>query len=413
MENRLVIVGAGQSGFAVAAKLRALGDERPITMIGDEGLPPYQRPPLSKKYLTGEADFGSLLFRPDNWFREKDIDLRLSNPVEEINRQAKCVVLRNSDKLVFADLVLTTGASPRRLPSAIGGDLEGVYVVRDKRDCDLLRTVMHPGRRVLIVGGGYIGLEAAAVARTLGLKVLLLELGTRILQRVAASDTSDIVRAAHLANGVELREDTGLRTLISEKGRVVGAELSDGSKVAADFVIVGIGVVPNDRLARASGLEVGNGVSVDEYGCTSDPSIFAAGDCAEFSYRGMSVRLESVQNAVDQAETVATSITGGRVPYQPQPWFWSDQFDLKLQIAGYNAGYDRTLVRNGQRPGAKSVWYFEQERFIAVDAINDPKAFVSGKRMLALGISPPEEVLENEALDLVEYTRAAAATLAA
>ncbi|NRP23266.1 Ferredoxin--NAD(P)(+) reductase fdr [Ensifer adhaerens] len=412
MENRLVIVGAGQSGFAVAAKLRAQGDTRPITIIGSESVPPYQRPPLSKKYLVGDVAFETLLFRHEDWFRDNHIDLCLGSSVEEIDRREKCIVLQNGSRIAYDSLVLTTGASPRSLPSAVGGDLQGVYLVRDKRDCDLLRAEMRPERSVLIIGGGYVGLEAAAVARSLGLRVILVELGTRILQRVAASDTSDIVRAAHVAKGVEFRENTGLVTLISDQGHVTGAELSDGSKISADFVIIGIGVVPNDQLARASGLSVGNGISVDEYGCTSDPSIYAAGDCTEFSYKGRSVRLESVQNAVDQAETVATSIMGGRVRYEPQPWFWSDQFDLKLQIAGYNVGYDRTLVRNGSRPGAKSVWYFQQGQFIAVDAINDPKAFVSGRRMLSLGINPPAAVLEDEGLDLVAYIRSITASAA-
>lgn len=400
MTGRLVIVGAGQAGFALAAKLRALGDLRPITIVGAEENLPYQRPPLTKKYLLGEMTFDRLLFRPQQWYADNNVEIRLSTWVEQINRTAKQVVMQDGSTLAYETLALATGATPRRLPPAVGGALEGVYLARDKRDADQLAGEMRAGRRVLIIGGGYIGLEAAAVARHRGLEVTLIEMADRILQRVAAKETADIFRAIHKQHDVVIREKTGLKQLIGKNGHVAAAELSDGSTIDVDFVIVGIGVAPNDRLAKEAGLEVGNGIIVDSFARTSDPSVFAVGDCAELPWNGGRIRLESVQNAVDQAEAAAGIIAGGDAPYDPKPWFWSDQYDVKLQIAGFNLGYDETLLRPGVREGSSSVWYFKQGRFIAVDAINDAKAYVTGKKLLETGIDPAKAVLADPAADL-------------
>lgn len=404
MTGRLVIIGAGQAGFALAAKLRALKDARPITIIGSEDVIPYQRPPLSKKYLLGEMEFDRLTFRPESWFAEHDVELLLSTYVEEIDRKAKSVRMQDGAVLEYDTLALATGSTPRTLPPSVGGDLDGVFTVRDKRDADLLAGEMKPGRRLLIIGGGYIGLEAAAVARHLGLEVTLIEMADRILQRVAAKETADVMRAIHDSHGVVIREKTGLHRLIGGSGpegnHVRAAELSDGSTIDVDFVIVGIGVKPNDDLAQQCGLEVGNGVIVDEFARTSDPSIFAMGDCAMLPWKGERIRLESVQNAVDQAEAAAAILAGGSAPYDAKPWFWSDQYDVKLQIAGFNMGYDETLVRKGAREGSLSIWYFREGRFIAVDAINDAKAYVSGKKLLDTGIQPNRDVLADPAADL-------------
>ncbi|WP_026283064.1 FAD-dependent oxidoreductase [Rhizobium sp. 2MFCol3.1] len=400
MTDRLVIIGAGQAGFAMAAKLRALKDIRPITILGAEDVLPYQRPPLTKKYLLGEMSFDRLLFRPEQWFTDNEVEIRLSTWVEQIKRDKKQVVLQDGSTIDYGTLALTTGSTPRGLPAAIGGDLKGVYVARDKRDADLLAAEMRPGRRVLIIGGGYIGLEAAAVARHLGLEVTVIEMADRILQRVAAKETADIMRVIHEEHDVQIREKTGLKHLIGRDGKLVGAELSDGSIIDIDFAIVGIGVTPNDQLAKESGLEVANGIVVDEFARTSDPSIFAAGDCAALPWQGGRIRLESVQNAVDQADAAAAIIAGGNAPYEPKPWFWSDQYDVKLQIAGFNLGYDETLLRPGAREGAHSIWYFKSGKFIAVDAINDAKAYVSGKKMLELGINPDKSILADGSSDL-------------
>ncbi|MBB4570287.1 NAD(P)/FAD-dependent oxidoreductase [Rhizobium leucaenae] len=405
MTGRLVIVGAGQAGFALAAKVRTLGDSRPITIIGAEENLPYQRPPLTKKYLLGEMAFDRLLFRPEHWYADNNVEIRLSTWVEQIDRAAKQVMMQDGSALGYETLALATGAMPRRLPPSVGGALEGVYLARDKRDADQLASEMRAGRRVLIIGGGYIGLEAAAVARHRGLEVTLIEMADRILQRVAARETADIMRAIHRQHDVVIREKTGLKQLIGKNGHVVAAELSDGSTIDVDFVIVGIGVAPNDRLAKEAGLGVGNGIVVDSFARTSDPSIFAVGDCAELPWNGGRIRLESVQNAVDQAEAAAGIIAGGNEPYDPKPWFWSDQYDVKLQIAGFNLGYDETLLRAGGREGSASVWYFQDGRFIAVDAINDAKAYVTGKKLLETGINPEKAILADSAADLKQLLR--------
>ncbi|RKE85431.1 FAD-dependent oxidoreductase [Rhizobium sp. AG855] len=400
MAGRLVIVGAGQAGFALAAKLRALKDERPITIIGSEPCLPYQRPPLSKKYLLGEMTFDRLLFRPESWFADNNVEIRLSTPVEAIDREQKIVRLFDGSAVAYHQLALATGATPRRLPTAIGGDLGGVFTVRDKADADALADEMKAGRRLLIIGGGYIGLEAAAVARKLGLEVTLIEMAERILARVAAPATAGAMRAIHEAEGVVIRENTGLVRLIGLDGRVKGAELSDGTVLDVDMVIAGIGVLPNDQLASAAGLETMNGIIVDAHGRTSDADVFAMGDCAVQDWNGERVRLESVQNAVDQAEAVAAVLAGGNEPYRPKPWFWSDQYEVKLQIAGFNLGYDETLTRSGAREGSLSVWYFRQGNLIAVDAINDAKAYVTGKKLLETGRQPERAVLLDPAADL-------------
>lgn len=400
MTGRLVIVGAGQAAFALAAKLRALKDERPITIIGSEDVYPYQRPPLSKKYLLGEMSFDRLMFRPEEWYADNNVDIRLSTWAEDIDRKAKTVRMQDGSTLAYDKLVLATGAAPRLLPASIGGDLEGVLTVRDKRDADRLMEEMKPGRRLLVIGGGYIGLEAAAVARKLGLDVTLIEMADRILQRVAAKETADIMRGIHQANGVSIREKTGLVRLVGMDGRVAAAELSDGAMLDVDFVIVGIGVTPNDRLARESGLEVGNGIVVDNYTRTSDRDIHAVGDCALLPWRGQSVRLESVQNAVDQAEATAAVLAGTETAYEAKPWFWSDQYEVKLQIAGFNLGYDETVLRPGAREGSWSVWYFRDGRFVAVDAVNDAKAYVAGKKLLDTGAEPDRAILADASADL-------------
>jgi len=398
--GRLVIVGAGQAAFALASKLRALKDERPITIIGSEDAYPYQRPPLSKKYLLGEMSFDRLMFRPEEWYAENNVDIRLSTWVEEIDRAAKTVRMQDGSTLSYDKLVLATGAAPRLLPASIGGDLEGVLTVRDKRDADRLVEEMKPGRRLLVIGGGYIGLEAAAVARKLGLEVTLIEMADRILQRVAAKETADIMRGIHQAHGVSIREKTGLVRLVGMDSRVAAAELSDGSMLDVDFVIVGIGVTPNDRLARESGLDVGNGIVVDDHTRTSDADIHAVGDCAMLPWRGQHVRLESVQNAVDQAEAAAAVLAGTEAAYEAKPWFWSDQYEVKLQIAGFNLGYDETMLRPGAREGSWSVWYFRDGRFVAVDAVNDAKAYVAGKKLLDAGAEPDRAILADAAADL-------------
>lgn len=381
----VAIIGGGQAGFAAAAKLRNLGHEGAITLYCAEDVPPYQRPPLSKAYLLGEMERERLYFRPADFYAENGIDLRLGVRVDAID-PANRTLSAGGEEVPYDDLILTTGSDPRRLPAAIGGALGGVYTVRSLADVDAMQAEFRPGARVLVVGGGYIGLEAAAVASKLGLRVTLVEMADRILQRVAAPQTSDYFRKLHRDHGVDIREGVGLAGLTGE-GPVSGAELSDGTALAVDFVVVGVGIAPCDALAKEAGLAIDNGIAVDAMGRTSDPRIWAAGDCASFPYRGARIRLESVQNAIDQAEAVAANIMGAEAPYDPKPWFWSDQYDVKLQIAGLNTGYDRIVTRPGEGLSV-SFWYYKGDTLLAVDAMNDPRGYMVGKRLIEMGKSP-------------------------
>lgn len=387
---RVVIVGAGQAGAALAAKLRALGHQGEIVMLGDEPAPPYQRPPLSKAYLLGEMEEDRLWLRAPEFWAENGVELRLGQAVTAIDPTARTVTV-GGEPLEYDHLALTTGSTPRRLPASVGGSLAGVYTVRTLADVDAMRGEFRPGRKVIIVGGGYIGLEAAAVASKLGLDVTVLEMAPRILQRVAAPETSDYVRALHQAHGVKVLESTGLNRLVGDE-RVAGALLTDGRQLPADFVIVGVGITPNTHLAEMAGLAIDNGIATDELGRTSDPSIWSAGDCASFPWQAGRIRLESVGNAIDQAEAVAANILGAGVPYQAKPWFWSDQYDLKLQIAGLNIGYDHIVTRKGEGDVA-SFWYYRGADLLAVDAMNDSRAYMVGKRLIEMGKSPAPEVI--------------------
>ncbi|MEM8690386.1 MAG: FAD/NAD(P)-binding oxidoreductase [Pseudomonadota bacterium] len=379
----VVIVGAGQAGSSCAAKLRQSGFQGDVTLIGAEPVPPYQRPPLSKAYLLGDMALERLFLRPASFYVDQDIDLRLNAKVEGIDPANRSVQLPDGS-IDYTDLVLTTGSHPRRLPAAIGGNLKNVFTVRDLGDVDAMAPEIRKGARVLIVGGGYIGLEAAAVAATRGLHVTLVEMADRILQRVAAPETSKFFHDLHTGHGVDIRTAVGLEQLLGDES-VYAARLADGTEIEVDFVVVGVGVAPKTHLAARSGLDIENGIKVDAHGRTSDPHIWAAGDCASFPYRGQRIRLESVPHAIDQAEMVAENIAGGSVEYVAKPWFWSDQYDVKLQIAGLNTGYDRVVTRNAG--SARSYWYYAGADLLAVDAMNDPRAYMIGKRLIEAGKS--------------------------
>jgi 3-phenylpropionate/trans-cinnamate dioxygenase ferredoxin reductase component len=396
--SHIVVIGAGQAGAALVAKLRSSGHEGQITLIGEEPAPPYQRPPLSKAYLMGEMEEERLYLRSPEFYANNTITLRLGQKVRAIDPAAKTISL-GADTLHYDQLALTTGSVPRRLPGAIGGDLGGVYTVRSLADVDAMRPEFAPGRRVVIIGGGYIGLEAAAVASKLGLEVTVVEMAPRILQRVAALETSDYFRVLHLLHGVTVLEGVGLDRLLGDS-HVSGARLADGRELAADFVIVGVGIMPATALAELAGLAIENGIRTDAHGRTSDPNIWSAGDCASFPWRGGRLRLESVQNAIDQAELVAENMLGAGKDYAPTPWFWSDQFECKLQIAGLNTGYDHIVTR-GPEGVAVSFWYFKGDQLLAIDAMNDSRAYMVGKRLLEMGrtvdpaaIRNPETVLK-------------------
>ena len=387
---KIVIVGAGQAAASMAARLRTQGHEGEIVVIGAEPVAPYQRPPLSKAYLLGRMDLDRLTLRAPDWWDDQGITLRLGETAQTVD-PARRVVVTDRGKIAYDALALTTGASARRLPAAMGGNLPGVHVIRTLADVDALAPVMQRGRRLIVIGGGYIGLEAAAVARKLDLSVTVIEAASRILGRVAAPETADMIRALHQAHGVDILEGTGI-SHITGTDRATGVALIEGrdlpADLPADLIVTGIGVLPETALAQTAGLVLDNGIATDALGRTSDPAIWAAGDCASFPWDGGRLRLESVGNAIDMAEAVADNILGANQPYHPKPWFWSDQFDAKLQIAGLGTGHDRIVTRAGDGQHGGSVWYFWQGRLIAVDALNDARAYMIGRRLIEAGRSP-------------------------
>jgi len=398
-DSHAVIIGAGQAGFTVAAKLRELKFDGAITLIGNEAFAPYQRPPLSKGYLLGELDEQRLYFRPLPYYAEKDITLRVSTCVQTIYPEKKSIVLADGNTVAYDHLVLATGARPRLLPDTMGGNLQGVYSVRNLADINRIKPEFQRDKRVLIIGGGYIGLEAAAVSAKLGLNVTLIEAAERILQRVASAQTADYFRNLHTSHGVDLRENISLKTLVGQSGHVNTAFLTDGTKLPVDFVIVGIGISPNSELAAAAGLAVDNGICVNERCQTTDPFIYAAGDCSSFLWQGRRIRLESVGNAQEQAAVVAKAIMGEPIIYEAKPWFWSDQFDVKLQIAGLCTGYDAIVVRKEEN-SSLSHWYYRDKTLLAVDAINAPRIYMAAKRLIEAGKSPAAEMVADATVDL-------------
>ena len=392
----IVIIGAGQAGASLAIKLRALGYKGDVTLIGEEKFPPYQRPPLSKKYLLGDMALDRMYLRPRDFYTEQLISLRLGARVTAIDPTAKTISI-GDETLSYDHLALTTGSTPRLLPAAIGGRLNGVFAVRSLADVGAMQPAFESGGHVLIIGGGYIGLEAAAVAAAKGLKVTLVEMADRILQRVACAETSDYFRTLHQSHGVTILEGVGLERLTGE-GHVNRAILSNGEALDIDFAIVGVGILPGTSLAEAAGLTLNNGIETNSHSETSIPSIWAAGDCASFPYKGDRIRLESVPNAIDQAEIVATNMLGAGKDYVATPWFWSDQYEVKLQIAGLNTGFTDVVVRDSG--ATRSHWYYKSGALLAVDAMNDPRAYMVAKRLIEAGKSVDPSIAADPQSDL-------------
>jgi 3-phenylpropionate/trans-cinnamate dioxygenase ferredoxin reductase subunit len=392
----IVIIGAGQAGASLAIKLRALGYKGDVTLVGEEKFPPYQRPPLSKKYLLGDMALDRLYLRPRDFYTEQLISLRLGARVTAINPTAKTISI-GDETLSYDHLALTTGSTPRLLPAAIGGRLNGVFAVRSLADVGAMQPAFESGGHVLIIGGGYIGLEAAAVAAAKGLKVTLVEMADRILQRVACAETSDYFRTLHQSHGVTILEGVGLERLTGE-GYVNRAILSNGEALEIDFAIVGVGILPGTSLAEAAGLTLNNGIETNSHSETSIPSIWAAGDCASFPYQGDRIRLESVPNAIDQAEIVAANMLGAGKDYVATPWFWSDQYEVKLQIAGLNTGFTDVVVRDSS--ATRSHWYYKSGALLAVDAMNDPRAYMVAKRLIEAGKSVDPSIAADPQSDL-------------
>ena len=401
--SHIVVIGAGQAGSSLVAKLRSEGFDGDITLLGAEEEPPYQRPALSKAYLLGEMERERLYLRPREWYEKNDIALRTETRAVAVDCEAQTVRLAGGEILQYDHLAFTTGSHPIELPRECGGELDGVYTVRDLKDADSIAPEFVKGRRVLIIGGGYIGLEAAAVAAKRGVDVVLIEMSDRILKRVAAAETSDYFRDLHKNYGVDVREGIGLERFLGDE-RITGALLSDGTTLDADFAIVGIGIYPATILAESAGVECANGIVTNDHGQTSVPNIWAAGDCATLNWKGEQTRLESVGNAIDQAEVVARNILGADATYEPKPWFWSDQYDCKLQIAGLICDYTDVVLRKTK--DCQSHWYYKGDELVAVDAMNDPRNYMIGKRLIEAGKSPAKDVIADPDTDMKALLRA-------
>ncbi len=388
MSERIIIIGAGHAaGQAVAAfKQRKFAGK--IVLVGEEPYLPYQRPPLSKKFLAGDMPPERLYFKPPGFYEDPNIDVRLKTRVTEINPDRHRVSTSAGDIIVYDKLILATGSSARRLP-VDGVDLAGVHYLRSIDDVNRIRAEIDRAQRVVIVGAGYIGLEVAAVIRQLGLDVTVLEMADHVMSRVVSPQVSAFYETEHIAHGVKLMLSTGLAAFRGND-RVGCVETTDGQTVAADLVIIGVGIVPNTELASAAGLNVDDGIVVDDRCRTSDPDIYAIGDCTSHPNRiyDRRVRLESVHNALEQAKTAAANITGDDVRYTQVPWFWSDQYDLKLQIAGLSSGYDQVLLRGDPSHRSFACLYLKDGRLLAVDGINSPHDFMQSKALIANRATP-------------------------
>jgi len=401
----VVIVGAGQAGVQTAEALRSGGYTGPITLLGDEPHGPYHRPPLSKAWLAGEMDAAQLVMRAPEMLARKGIDLRIGVRVAAIDRAARQLQLADGSTLPYGALVLATGASPRALPLP-GGDAPGVLALRGKDDASAIAERMAAclavQQPVVVIGGGFIGLEVAATARKKGLAVTVLEAAPRLLGRVLAPMLSDWYAELHRSHGVQLVLDARIAAIeTAASGDVAGVRLADGTLVPAGLVVVGIGVQANDGLAQAAGLACERGIVVDACGRTGDAHIFAAGDCtARRLADGTLLRLESVQNATEQGKSVAAAVLGQERPFTATPWFWSDQYDNKLQMAGLSGGADRWAVRGDLASGSFSIYHYQGDKLLAVDSVNAAKDHLQARKLLDAGASPTAEQAADSAFDL-------------
>jgi len=401
----VIIVGAGHGGAQAAVALRQQGFAGSIAMIGRDQLPPYERPPLSKEYLAREKDFERIYIRPPGFWAERDISLKLGTAVTAVDPVAHTVALSDGGEIGYGKLIWAAGGDPRRL-SCSGADLSGVHAVRDKADVDRIMGELDNGaKRVAVVGGGYIGLEAAAVLTKLDCQVILLEALPRVLARVAGAALSQFYQEFHRAKGVDLRLDAKVERLEGENGWVRRVVLESGDCIECDMVVVGIGIVPAAGPLIAAGASGANGVDVDEFCRTSLPDIYAVGDCAAHANtwaQGAVIRLESVQNAGDMATTAAKHVVGAEEPYRAFPWFWSNQYDLRLQTAGLSLGYDDTVVRGNPADARFSVIYLKEGKLVAIDCVNTTRDYVQGRKLIEVGATPSREALADPETALKE-----------
>jgi len=394
MDKPILIIGAGQAGMQIADSLRQEGYEGRVLMIGEEAYPPYQRPPLSKDFLAGTVTQEQLLLRAPDVLERKKIELHTHARVVKIDASAQRVELSDGTQLDYAKLALTTGCRARPLPVA-GADLQNVLTLRTLDDTKTLAAALAQAQNIVVIGGGFIGLELAATARGMGKQVTLLEGADRLMARAVSPIISSYFRDYHQAQGVRIILQAQVQEISGEAGKANGVTTKDGHSYPADLVIVGIGIVPNSELAQDIGLECHNGIIVDVYSRTSNSDIVAAGDCTvrKGSAPDQWLRLESVQNAVEQGKSAAASLLGRERAFTAAPWFWSDQYEVKLQMAGLSAGYDQTALRGTIESGSFSVFYFRDGKLLGADSVNQPKEHMATRRMLDKGVSPsPEQV---------------------
>jgi 3-phenylpropionate/trans-cinnamate dioxygenase ferredoxin reductase subunit len=383
LNETVVIAGAGHAAGQLVVSLRQNKYAGRIVLVGDEPYLPYQRPPLSKKFLAGAMDADRLLVKPAGFYEETGVELRLDTSIAAIDRNKKCLRSTDDDEIPYDKLVLGLGSRARKLPVE-GAKLQGVHYLRSIADVAGIREDFQSGRRLVVIGAGYIGLEVAAVAQQAGLVVTVIEMADRVMSRVVSPEISDFYQIEHTNQGVRFRLSTSVSALKGKK-RVKSVTTSDDEEIPADLVVIGVGILPNTELATAAGLDVENGIVVDDHCRTGDPDIYAMGDCTSHpnAIYDRRLRLESVHNALEQAKTAAANICGKDASYCQVPWFWSDQYDLKLQIAGLSEGYDGVAVRGNPAERSFSCLYLMENRLIAVDAINAPRDFVQSKQLIA------------------------------
>ena len=402
-----VIVGASHAGVSLALQLRREGWEGPIQLVGAEKELPYHRPPLSKELLSGQKELDAIRLRPEKIYADNDIELLLDTTALKIEKEQRSLHLHDGRVLQYENLALCTGAKVRQLPLAL--DSERVLYLRTAADVAQLQALAQPGKHAVIIGGGYIGLEAAAVLRKMELEVTVLEMAPRVLARVTSEVLSDYLTSLHMMHGVSIKTSTQVNGIQGHEGKLQ-VVCNDNTEYLADFVLVGIGVGPNTTLAETAGVSLDDGIVVDEKGCTSVPHIFAAGDCTRHPNRfaGGNVRLESVQNANDQARVVAANMVGKASIYDAAPWFWSDQYDIKLQMAGLNSNYDSTVTRGdptNAENGGFCVFYLRAGELVAVDSVARPKEFMAGKQLIARGITPDKANLADEQIEPASWLK--------
>ena len=401
MSQVVIVVGAGHCAGQVAASLRQQGFDGDLVIIGDEPHIPYQRPPLSKKFLAGELPLERVYLRPAKFYRDNNIELLLSARVTALQPRERRVVLADGAYRRYDKLLLATGSAPRRL-KVPGDNLPGVCYLRNIADVECIRPYLQAGKSLVVIGGGYIGLEVSAVGIEQGMRVTLLEVADRVLSRVTAPAMSRFFEQLHRARGVDIR--CNARVVRFEGRDQVATVVCDDARIEADLVIIGVGIVPNVALAQAAGLRCDNGIVVDEYCRTSDETIFAAGDCTNHPnpLLGRRLRLESVQNAVEQGKIAAANLRGKREPYAEVPWFWSDQYDLKLQIVGLTQDHDQIVQRGSMDAQSFSLFYLKQGAVIAVDAVNNPREYMAGRKLVREHARIPAERLADTAIPMQE-----------